>query len=134
VTRRVEVSVLLRRPANPSLPSEQDLLSGQYQPAAREQAAEAMSADPQDLSAVRAFAHNFGLTVVDENASKRRVVLAGITEQMERAFGVKLERAHDSQGNAYLTHRGSLSIPKPLAGIVTAVLGLDERPIARPRP
>ncbi len=50
---------------------------------------------------------------------------------MDDAFGVKLCWVTDSKGDRYMSYKGPLYIPKPLAGVVVAVLGLDQRPVAK---
>ncbi len=50
---------------------------------------------------------------------------------MQQAFGVDLGLVSES-GNQYLSHREAISIPQSLSNLVTAVLGLDQRPVAKP--
>jgi hypothetical protein len=52
---------------------------------------------------------------------------------MSSAFGVSIGSVSDSSGTAHLTYRGSISVPADLKEIVTAVLGLDQRPVAQRR-
>jgi kumamolisin len=125
------LTLLLRRHPGPGAPSEQDLLSGHYQPASREAAQQAISADPADISAVEAFAHQFGLTVSSANAETRQVRLRGTAGQAAAAFAVQLGWGQESDGTRYLTYRGTISVPEQLSGIVTAVLGLDLHTAAR---
>jgi len=129
-SQTVTASVLLRRNPGSSV-SEQELLSGHYKPASREAAAAALEADPQDIAAVRAFAAQYELKVLEENREARRIKIEGTVEQMDKAFGVTLRWASDSNGHRYFTYSGSLSVPQSLAGVVTAVLGLDQRPVAK---
>lgn len=130
-SQTVTVTVLLRRNPQAGGPSEQDLLSGKYHPSAGGQAAAraALAASPEDMAAVRAFAEQFGLKVVDADADSRRVQMEGAASAMDEAFGVRLQQT----GDHLLTYTGSISVPKALGGIVTAVLGLDQRPVASPR-
>jgi kumamolisin len=92
-----------------------------------------MRADPSDWTAVEAFAQEFGLTVSNEKPDARLLHVGGSLAQIGKAFGVEIQQRVDAQGRSYLSYQGSLSIPRPLEGIVEAVLGLDQRPIARPR-
>jgi kumamolisin len=90
-------------------------------------------ASPADISAVEEFAHHAGLTVVESNAKKRRVILTGTVEELQKAFGAELVTFRQSAtGHEYLGRKGTLSVPQELEGIVTAILGLDTRPIAKP--
>ncbi len=90
-------------------------------------------ADPAAIATVEKFAHYAGLTVVESNVAKRRVVLSGPTQTVAQAFGAKLAcyRSTSSNGATYLGRTGSLTIPEELEGHVMAVLGIDSRPIAR---
>jgi pro-kumamolisin-like protein len=127
----VSLTVLLRRRTVPGAPTEQDLLSGHYQQPSREAAQQAISADPADISAIEAFARQFGLTVASSNAETRQIRLRGTAAEAAAAFGVQLGWAQDSGGQRYLTYQGAISIPKQFSGIVTAVLGLDLHAAAR---
>jgi len=97
------------------------------------QAPEQTCAKPQDLEAIRRFAQQYGLTVVDEKPAARTVHLRGTVREMDAAFGTQLGEFQAAHGHQYLSYDGPLSVPQPLAGAVLAVLGLDQRPIARHR-
>src|SRR6202035_3469918 len=47
------------------------------------------------------------------------------------AFGVDLRRVQDTHGS-YRGRTGVIQLPEELHGVVEAVLGLDNRPVARP--
>jgi kumamolisin len=88
-------------------------------------------ADSTDLEAVKQFANQHGLAVVDEHAGRRHVVLSGTVAQFNDAFGVELEQ-FEHPGGSYRGRIGAIHLPDKLSGVVTAVLGLDNRPQARP--
>ena len=88
-------------------------------------------ADPTDIQAVKQFANQHGLAVVDEHAGRRHVVLSGTVAQFNDAFGVELEQ-FEHPGGSYRGRTGAIHLPDELNGVVTAVLGLDNRPQARP--
>jgi kumamolisin len=88
-------------------------------------------ADPDDLARLTAFASAQGLTVVASDAGRRTVRLAGAVSQFNEAFGVSLRRMSHSGGD-YRGRTGSISLPDDLHEVVVAVLGLDNRPQARP--
>jgi kumamolisin len=88
-------------------------------------------ADSTDLQAVKQFANQHGLAVVDEHAGRRHVVLSGTVTQFNDAFGVELEQ-FEHPGGSYRGRIGAIHLPDKLSGVVTAVLGLDNRPQARP--
>jgi kumamolisin len=96
----------------------------------REQAAELLGTDPEDLQRVADFAVSFGLTVTESSPQKGSVAVSGTVPQMEAAFGVKLLSC-EMDGKVFITYEGVLTIPAALDQIVAAVLGLDQRPVAR---
>ncbi|HTW24793.1 MAG TPA: S53 family peptidase [Candidatus Baltobacteraceae bacterium] len=97
----------------------------------RQEFAAARGADPADIEKVTDFAHQFGLTVVSSDAAKRSVVLAGTVANFSHAFQVELRKFEHAKGS-YRGRTGPVYVPKELDGTVTAVLGLDNRPVASP--
>ncbi|HJY97760.1 MAG TPA: S53 family peptidase, partial [Streptosporangiaceae bacterium] len=78
-----------------------------------------------------------GLEVTAVHPTTRRVKVAGTLGDLSRAFGTTLRQVSspDPSGHGRVTHRyreGPLYVPAALAGVVTAVLGLDTRPQAQP--
>jgi kumamolisin len=132
-TPEMTITILLRRNPKGGGPSEQDLLSGKYRPPSRETAEAAMAADPSDLAAVRSFAEQYGLKVVQEDAESRRVRVQGPVSNLDKAFGVHVQPAESGSGKQFLTYSGAISVPKEVGGIITGVLGLDQHPAAAPR-
>ncbi|MBB5632442.1 kumamolisin [Cryobacterium mesophilum] len=101
-------------------------------------AAAAHGADPTDIALVVDTMTRVGLTVLDTDIASRRVHVSGATARVCEAFGTTLASvtsiapAGAAAERCEHRHRtGGLSIPKELDGIVTAVLGLDDRPQAR---
>ncbi len=90
-------------------------------------------ADPVALKLVQSFAKEFGLAIVPDPASaaRRTVQLTGTVDAMQKAFGVTL-RHMNQEGATYRIREGSITLPAPLIGSVEAVLGLDNRPQAKP--
>jgi kumamolisin len=129
---RIRVTVYLRRAADARSGGSiaEDLLAGRFQPVSREDAAEKLVASPEDLTVVRDFAQQYGLSVCDENAAARTVFLEGTVQQMASAFQVDLGILNDARGS-HLSYKGPLTVPVSLKGVATAVLGLDKRPLAR---
>jgi kumamolisin len=102
-----------------------------------DQLAERYGADPADVDLVRRTLGDLGLEVTSVDAASRRVKAAGTIGELSRAFGVTLRQVSSPapKGLGTVTHRyreGALFVPAPLADVVTAVLGLDTRPQARP--
>jgi len=107
--------VLRRRGDHPKI--SQDPRS--YAPHVREEYGVIHGADPNDLQAIEAFAHDHNLTVSDRDASRRSIVVSGSAEAMQEAFGTKLH--HHTVGKAtYRIRTGDLSVP---ASIHSAVVG-----------
>lgn len=127
----VSATIALRRRKDSAKPEHlgEQLLSGSFHPVPREQAEQMLSADPDDLAIVRSFLTQHGLTVTKENAEARTLHVEGTVQQMNQAFGIQLGWFEGAHGR-HLGYEGALSIPESLSGIVTAVLGLDQRPIA----
>ncbi len=123
----ITATIMLRRRSS----NAEDMLSGQYHPASREEAEQALAAEPADLAAVRSFAQDHGMKVVEEDAASRRVHVEATAKQMEDAFGVQIGTAEDAHGCRFLTYKGAITMPSDLSGVVVAVLGFDQRPVAR---
>lgn len=85
-----------------------------------------------DLAAVRAFAVVHGLAVGEINRAARSVRISGTVRQLEKAFGVSIQLYKDENGVVYRSHDAEVSLPGELAEAVEHVLGLSERPIAKP--
>ena len=85
----------------------------------------------EDIQKVEEFAHQYGLSISDTNPAKGSVTLSGTVAQFSNAFGVELQNYEHTEGS-YRGRTGSIHIPTELDGIITAVLGLDNRPQARP--
>jgi kumamolisin len=125
---------VLRRRTHTQLPAPekfafQDSQTVNYHP--REDFAVLHGADPADIALVEAFAHEYSLTVVERSAAKRSVILTGTAENMQKAFGTSLAH-YESPVGRYRGRTGSIMLPAELQGVVTAVLGLDNRPVAKP--
>lgn len=131
---RLEVSLILRCPGHDSLAARvKELSSGNdlQDCLSHEDFASQFGADSADIAAVRTFAGAHGLTVVQEDAARRTVVLSGTVAQYNQAFAVDLQQFHHADGS-YRGHTGPVHLPDELVDIVIAVLGLDNRPQARP--
>lgn len=133
-------TVYVRRdPAAPAPPSPRELAAGL--PGLRthitpEQAVAIFGASQADLDAVEGFAREAGLDVVEESIARRLVRVRGTVKQMEKAFGVHLSVYQHPAGGRYRANDDDVQLPGSLAGVVEAVLGLDNRRMVstRPRP
>ncbi len=100
--------------------------------------AEKYGADPADVKAVTDAVTAAGAEVVSADAASRRVLVSGSAATLESLFGTKLKVAtavSRRTGNkfTYRQREGELTVPAEIGDIVTAVLGLDDRPQARTR-
>jgi kumamolisin len=123
----ITVSVIVRRktPLNTKRLGKERLTRAQYR--------QNHAADPAAISMVRAFAKEFGLTVAKDTPKpeRRTVKLTGTVAAMQKAFHVTLTQK-ELEGATYRVREGSIELPAEMAGAVEAVLGLDNRPQARP--
>ena len=100
-------------------------------PLTREEWAAQFGATTDDIDAVRTFAREHGLQVVEVNVAAATVTLEGSVEQFCRAFDTHLHRV--AHGDCeYRGRSGPLRLPDALQDVVVAVLGLDSRPQAAP--
>jgi kumamolisin len=131
-SQRAEVTVVVRRRAE--IPAE--IVEGPTV-LTRDELAERYGADPADVNLVGQELSRRGLEVTAAHPATRRIKVAGTLADLASAFGVTLRQVSspDPGGRGNVTHRyreGALFVPAGLDGVVTAVLGLDTRPQARP--
>ena len=141
----VSVTLLIRSP--PDSPPVPDLNYWQNTPLSEQhflssnEYVKTYGASQSDLDLVLAFVEKHGMTVVDLNAGRRSVTIRGSAKQIEEAFGVKLERyespvprrrtkPNEKKMHVHHGYDGPVYLPQDLSGIVTAVVGLDNRRIA----
>jgi hypothetical protein len=157
-SERVAVTVLLRqKPGSPEVP---DLQHWQDTPPEKrafvspEEFYERHGAAQEELDAVVEYLTGKGLRVVDKHAGRRRIVVEGTAAEVNATFGVTLnryrvperpQRQHRHEGNVRPfgdhtvagehVHRGfegPAHLPTKLIGVVTAVIGLDDRRLGVP--
>jgi kumamolisin len=131
---QLEVSVILRHDAADVLCEKvRKLTSGdRSEPhVAREHFASRFGARREDIDAVGRFAAAHGLAVAQVSNARRTVSLSGTVAAFNDAFGVDLQQFEHPAG-AYRGRTGPLHVPDELTDAVEAVLGLDNRPVAKP--
>jgi kumamolisin len=101
-------------------------------PMTSEQLAQLHGADPADIKQVEAFASEHRFCVARIDPAARSVTLTGPLSSMTAAFGADVA-LRNVDGKVLRTRRGSLYIPESLHDRVIAVLGFDQRPVARTR-
>jgi kumamolisin len=84
-----------------------------------------------DIEAVGSFAASYQLVVVEVSEARRSVILSGTVGAFNEAFGVVLQQFQYADG-VYRGRIGPVTLPEDIAPIVEAVLGLDNRPQAKP--
>jgi kumamolisin len=94
--------------------------------------AEQYGASSEAIAAIRAFAATHGLTVTNVDQARRVIELSGSVSNMEQAFGTILND-YTIGRRTYRGRRGPLLLPPEIIPYVEAVLGLDNRPVAKPR-
>jgi kumamolisin len=91
-----------------------------------------LKVDDRSVQIVRAFARDYGLTVVQVDPERATVDLTGSARDVDGAFGTSLG-IYGYEGKEYLGRQGSLTVPEDVAPYIQAVLGLSTFPSARPR-
>jgi len=131
--QQIEVTVYLRhqggKPPAAELIGSRPISERHY--LTREEYARSHGARIEDVQRVRSFAAEFGLRVSSEDPAARRMKLVGTVGAFNEAFGVSLRRYEHSSGT-YRCRTGGLLLPSDLAGIIEAVIGLDNRPQTKP--
>lgn len=137
-TENIEVSVYLKDGSN------EDLLAIPAQSADAKPTKAKAAVSRQEVMVSRAsslaksmakvveFANENGLSVVKQDPARRLVKLAGPAPKLEAAFRTKLHYFHDGD-KSFRARAGSLSAPEDVIAVVEAVLGLDTRPLAKPK-
>jgi kumamolisin len=131
----IRVVVILRRQSEEALHGLLQQLGAadpKAAPMPREAFAQRFGAAADDIAKTQAFAAQHGLTVVRANPAEGSVVLSGTVAQFQSAFDVELHHYEHHSIGRYRGRTGPINVPDELQGVVTAVLGLDDRPQARP--
>jgi kumamolisin len=128
VDETVTATIVLRRRSDPP-PIAFD--SAMTVPHVREEYGVTHGADPKDVQAVEAFAHEHNLTVSERDPARRVIKVSGAAEAIQSAFGTQLLQ-NKVGACTFRTRAGALSVPASIHPAIVAVLGLDNRPIAKP--
>jgi kumamolisin len=133
----VRVSVILRRggaaDAHAQAVALADAAPAERSYVRRDEFAQQFGARDDDIAVVERFAEQAGLTVEERDAARRTIVLSGPAEAMARAFNVRLADYEHPEVGRYRGREGRIELPAEVDRVVTAVLGLDDRPQAKPR-
>ncbi len=120
----IEVSIILKPKARALVPPTGGAFLSRAEFAANH------GADNSAIDQLRQFAQEKDLTVTDVSEERRTVKVEGTAANMIQAFDVKLDR-YEHQGQQYRARTGSIKLPAVLVPSVEAVLGLDDRPLAK---
>jgi len=154
---RVAVTLLLRvrpdAPAEPGFEHWQDTPPGQRQFLSAEEYMRTYGSTEEDVRAVTDFLESRDLRVTDSSAGRRRIVAEGDAAKIDAAFSVRLNnyRAPSTltrrlvprpdgppdnepadEDVIYRGFEGPVHLPSELIGVVTTVIGLDNRQLGHP--
>src|SRR6185312_5483036 len=125
-SEKIEVTVVLRGRDHRPQP-------GRVRCIARHEYEAMYGPEENHLELLKRFAADHNLAVGAHRHGSRNVKLTGTLAAMEKAFGVNLLRYRVNHRNLnYRGRQGAVQIPEELAAFVVAVLGLDNRPQAKP--
>jgi hypothetical protein len=120
---RFDVTLILNGPKLPSADEEerlapQDLLAN-------------YGASQTDADTVTKSLRRYGLKVDSVSLLTRSMKVSGTAKAMETAFKADLSMMRSAKQGAFRGREGTYAVPAELKGIVKAVMGLDERRMAR---
>src|SRR5579885_1319359 len=125
-SEKIDVTVVLRGKDHRPQP-------GRVRCIARQEYDAMYGPEESHLELLKRFAADHNLAVGAHRHGSRNIRLTGTLAAMENAFGVNLAQYRvDHRNLHYRGRQGAVQIPEELASFVVAVLGLDNRPQARP--
>lgn len=128
-TEPIDVTVVMRRRGTHPTPAAWP----HKPPCKREEFDAQWGADPADAEKIRGFAQQHGLTETGCELHRRVMHLRGTPQQLQQAFGVQLGSYQMPDGGPIKRGcHGKPTLPSDISSSVVAVLGLDQRPVARP--
>lgn len=128
-TEPIDVTIVMRRRGTHPAPA-----AWPHRPPCKREDFDAQwGADPADAEKLRGFAQQHGLTETGCELHRRVMHLRGTPQQLQQAFGVQLGSYQMGDGGPVKVGcHGKPTLPSDLSSSVIAVLGLDQRPVARP--
>lgn len=88
-------------------------------------------AAPADIDLVTRTLRNLGAKIINANVQTRALRVRGSIGTLNAIFSARLEYRQGAGSTLQRRRTGGLYVPAELEGIITAVLGLDDRPAAR---
>jgi kumamolisin len=119
--RHIQATVILKAP---ELPSADKLPDKALTPA---DFVKQYGASPADIEKVSHVLQSFGLRIENVANSRRSLRVSGTIAAMEAAFRPSLAIYHSAAQGEFRAREGAICIPTELEGLVTGVLGLDQR-------
>ena len=142
---RLQVTIVVRRRTDgPAVPNH--AYYARTPPSERrrlptEEFARKYGAAEDDLAAVRRFAEDHGLEVLDSNAARRSIVASGTVAQFNETFAITLNTYRhqvrrslldvEPRTETFRGYDGFISVPGDLADVIVGVFGLDNRRITK---
>jgi kumamolisin len=99
----------------------------------REYTASSHGPREEDTAAVSAFASEYELEAADVDLARRNMSLRGTIRRWRKHSARRKWGSKHPTAGAYRAPGGPLAIPAGLAGVITGVFRIDERPQATPR-
>jgi len=127
----VRVTVVLRGRGGEGAKASLEEMIARGERLTREEFATRYGADPEDVKRVEEFANAHNLAVSDVNPGARTLALSGTARDFCRAFRIDFVRYRHPHGT-HRGYKGPVSVPVEMKDIIRDVLGLDNRPHARP--
>jgi kumamolisin len=84
-----------------------------------------------DVLLVFEFAHHFGLGIQHVHIPSRTIVVTGLAANIARAFRTKIIQCRED-GKLFHAPEAPIHVPSELAPVIIGVIGLDNRPKAKP--
>jgi len=84
------------------------------------------------IERITEYANSHGLTVESANAGHHLMHLSGTYDQARSAFAPDNLAVYGNGTDEFVSRHGHLYVPPDFAGDIVAVMGFDQRPIARP--
>ncbi len=90
------------------------------------------STDAGAIAQLRGFAESHGMRVESAAPDMNQMILTGTYKQARAAFQPEHIGIYESGGHRFVARSGHISVPAQLHDQIVAVMGFDQRPVARP--
>ncbi len=121
----VEATIALKAP---ELPSADEVLPKALSPA---ELKKKYGADPKTIRKVEDKLRSYGLRIEGVGTTGRSLRVSGTAADMESAFRAGMGIYHSAAQGDFRAREGAVSVPSEIGDLVEAVLGLDQRRVAK---